>query len=270
MTKYFVFFLYNKIGDKMVIYLDILLILNFIYDFLLLMTVNVTLKRNVKLRKIFLGSLFGSISTLIILIPLNKYLLLLLKIITSLIMIIITFKYQDLKYFFNNVIYLYMCSVILAGFLYFLKIEFNNLSYLLIMTIAPLILYLYLKMQKDLKRVVNYYKKVIITFKNNQVLELNAFIDSGNTLKDPITKKYIILINKNRLKGIYNIRSPIYVPINTINKHSLLECISIKNIIIDKKIYTNYLLGLSEEFFGSDGVECLLNYHIMEDLCLKN
>lgn len=180
-------------------------------------------------------------------------------------MVLVTFKFKNFKYTINNIIYLYMCSVILAGFLYFLKIEFNNISYIISMLFAPIILYLYIKEQKKLKKVVNYYKNVIITLKNNKTIKLNGFIDSGNKLQDPITNKYIILINKNILNGIYNIRSPMYIPINTINNKSLLECIGIKNIIIDSKTYTNYLLGLSDTFNGFDGIECLLNYHLLEE-----
>lgn len=249
----------------MTIYIDLLFILNFIYDFLLLTTVSVALKRNISLKRLLFGATIGAISTFIIFLPLNKYFSFILKILTSLIMIIITYKFKDIKYFFNNLIYLYMCSVILAGFLYFLKIEFNNLSYLISLCIAPVILYLYINEQKKLKKIVNYHKKVIINLKNNQILELNGFVDSGNKLKDPITNKYIILINKKKLKGIYNIRSPMYVPIKTVNKNSLLECISINSIIVDNKIYTNYLLGLSDTFNGFDGVECLLNYHLLEE-----
>ena len=249
----------------MTIYLDLLFLLNFIYDLLLLLTVSVTLKRNTKFKRILLGSSFGAISTFIILIPINKYLLLILKILTSVIMLIITYSFKNIKYFLNNLLYLYMTSVILAGFLYFLKLEFNNLSYLISLSIAPLILYLYVREQKKLKEIVNYYKKVIVTFKNNKTLSLNGFIDSGNKLKDPITGKYIILVNKKTLKGIYNIRSPMYVPIKTINNKSLLPCISIKNIIIDNKTYNNYLLGISDTFNGFDNINCLLNYHLLED-----
>ena len=249
----------------MTIYLDLLFLLNFIYDLLLLLTVSVTLKRNTKFKRILLGSIFGAISTFIIVIPINKYLLLILKILSSVIMLIITYSFKNIKYFFNNLLYLYMTSVILAGFLYFLKLEFNNLSYLISLSIAPLILYLYIKEQKKLKEIVNYYKKVIVTFKNNKTLSLNGFIDSGNKLKDPITGKYIILVNKKTLKGIYNIRSPMYVPIKTINKRSLLPCISIKNIMIDNKTYNNYLLGISDTFNGFDNINCLLNYHLLED-----
>lgn len=250
----------------MKIYIDLLLILNFIYDSLLLITVSITLKRNIKIKRIILSSLFGTISTLIILLPFNKYILFCLKILSSLLMVLVAFSYKNTKYFFSNIAYLYMTSVILAGFLYFLKIEFNNLAYPVSLLIAPLILYLYIKEQKKLKEVINYYKKVTITLKNNKILYLNGFIDSGNRLKDPITGKFIILINKKCLKGIYNIRSPIYVPINTVNSHSLLPCIGIKNIIVDNKIYTNYLLGISDTFKEFDNINCLLNYQIMEDI----
>jgi len=249
----------------MTVYIDLLLFLNFIYDALILLTVSVTLKRNVSFKRIVLGGITGALSTFLIFLSINKYLLFILKIFTGLIMLLITFKYKNIKYFLNNILYLYMCSVILAGFLYFLKIEFNNLSYPISLCIAPIILYLYIKEQKNLNKVINFYKKVLITLKNNQVLELTGFIDSGNTLKDPITNKFIILINKNKLKGIYNIRSPIYVPIKTVNNTSLLECISIKNMIIDNKIYNEYLLGLSETFNGFEGVDCLLNYHLLEE-----
>jgi len=249
----------------MKVYIDLLLILNFIYDMLLLITVSITLKRNISFKRILFGSVIGMLSTLIIFIPLDKYLLLLLKLIAGFLMIIVTYKFRNIKYFLNNVLYLYMCSVILAGFLYFLKIEFNNLCYVISLIIAPLILYLYIKEQKELKKIVNYYKKVVIILKNNKVIELNGFIDSGNKLKDPITNKYIILINKKRLNGIYNIRSPMYVPIKTVNRTSLLECISIKNIIIDNKSYSKYLLGLSDTFNGFEGVDCLLNYHLLEE-----
>lgn len=249
----------------MTIYIDLLFILNLVYDFLLLLTVSLTLKRNISIKRIILGSLIGSLSSFIILLKINKYLLLLLKIFAGILMLIITFSYKNIKYFFNNLIYLYMCSVILAGFLYYLKLEFNSFSYLISLSIAPLILYLYIKEQKKLKKVVNYYQNVIITFKNNKILKCNGFIDSGNKLKDPITNKYIILINKSKLKGIYNIRSPMYIPIKTINKNSLLECISIKNIIINNKEYHNYLLGFTDNFKNIEDCDCLLNYHLLEE-----
>ena len=40
-------------------------------------------------------------------------------------MVLVAFKYKNIKYTLNNLLYLYMCSVILGGFLYMLDIEFS-------------------------------------------------------------------------------------------------------------------------------------------------
>ena len=83
------FFYIIKLVIIMKIYLDLLFILNYVYDFFLLMTVSITLKRNIKIKRLLLSSLFGALTTFIIFIPINKYLLLLLKIILGTIMVII-------------------------------------------------------------------------------------------------------------------------------------------------------------------------------------
>lgn len=247
----------------MTIYLDLLFILNVFYDFLILLTVSITLKRNIRLRRIVIGSLFGGLTTFLLLLNISNILLLGFKLLFGIIMILITFKYKNIKYVLENITYLYMISIILAGFLYYLSLEFDNANYLLLVILSPLIFCLYIYEQKKLKIKINYNKKVKIILKNDKVLELDGFIDSGNRLRDPVTKKYIILINKNMLDGIYNIRSPMYVPVKTINKRSLIECITVKEIVIDNKSYNNYLVGLSN--YLKDNCECLLNYNLLEE-----
>ena len=79
-------------------------------------------------------------------------------------------------------------------------------------------------------------------------------------------KKAIILLNKKKIKGNINIRSPMYVPYNSLNHHGLIECIKPKYIIVNDKKLVNYLIGLSEESFKLNGIDCLLNYKILEDI----
>ena len=59
----------------MVIYIDLVFFLNLAYDFLLLITVDMTLKRNSKLIKIFLAALVGAISLVILFLPFNEYII---------------------------------------------------------------------------------------------------------------------------------------------------------------------------------------------------
>lgn len=262
----------------MIIYVDLVFLINFIIDFLLLLTVNVALKRYSKISKLLLGSLFGSISLLSLFIPFSSTFLTILKLLMGITMSLIAFGFKNLKYTFYNVLYLYMTSIILGGFLYYLKTTFsyqNNglvfyyegltINYLVLFFIAPIILYVFIKSLKVLKEIKNYYYKVNIIL-NDYNLTLTGFLDTGNKLKDPVTNKPIILINRKTLKGNYKIRSPMYIPYNSLNNHGLLEVLKPQKLYINNKELKNYLIGISDTNFKLNGIECLLNYQILEDI----
>ena len=242
------------------IYIDLVFLINFVLDFFLLLTVNIALKRYTKIYKLILGALFGSVSLLSLFISFNSFTLFLFKIVMGILMTLIAFGFKNFKYTFYNVLYLYMTSIILGGFLYYLKVEFSYLNkdlvfyynglsvnYLFLIVVAPLILYVFLKSLRVLKEVKNYYYKVSIKFNNNYVLNVTGFLDTGNKLKDPITNKPIILVNRKILKGKFNIRSPMYVPYNSLNNHGLLECVKPSYILINDKELQNYLFQFLPE-----------------------
>ena len=158
-----------------------------------------------------------------------------------------------------------MTSIILGGFIYYLNIEFKKLNYLIILLLAPFILYVFIKSMKVLKEIKNYYYKVKIVFEDNE-LTLTGFLDTGNKLVDPITNKPVILINKKKIVSCIHIRSPMFIPYQALNYHGLLECIKPKYIMINNHKLTNYLIGLSEKSFKLNGIDCLLNYKVLEEL----
>ena len=262
----------------MTIYLDLVFLLNYCYDFLLLMTVSIVLKRYAKIWKLLLGALTGSLSLIILFINISNILLFIFKVIVSIIMCLISFGFINSKYSLTNIIYLYMCSVILAGFLYFLDLEFSyehlglvfffngfSINYILLIIIAPIILLAYIIQIKKLKIKQKLFYKVKVIFKNNKSLYLNGYLDSANKLMDPITRKRIIIVESNIINKRF-IRSPIYVPYKGVNYSGLLTCFSPKYIIIENKKYNNYLLGLYDGKFNIEGANCILNYKLMEDL----
>lgn len=267
----------------MKIYLDVVFFLNFCYDFLILMTIDITLKRHVPLRKIFMGGLLGAFSLGLLFIPLPSILLFLLKIIVSIGMILITFHFKDIKSFFSNVLYLYMVSITLGGFLYFLNVEFSykkeglvfyfeglSINYILLIIIAPFILFLYIYEHKKMKSTYNLNYEVTIYFKDDNRLVCNGFIDSGNRLKDPITRKYVLLIKQAKIPEFIHNKDPIYVPFKALNKTGLVKCYPIKYIKINNQIFNNYLVGIAENKLELEGIDCILNYKLMEELCLEN
>ena len=249
----------------MTVYIDLVCIINFIYDFLILLTVSFTLKRNRKIYNYILSSLIGVLSIFLLFLKINNIILFLLKILISVIMVIVAFGYKSIKYTISNIIYFYMTSIVLAGFLYLIKgnsCNFN-LNYIVLLIIGPIILFIYYKSNKKLKNTYSDYYKIKIVFDNIEY-NLVSFYDNGNNLKDPISRKSIIIVENSRLEKIYNIRSPVYVPVITVKGTHLMKCFKPSYIILnDKKIY-NYLIGESSIKF-SDGVECLLNKSLKED-----
>ena len=247
----------------MTIYIDLVILLNYFFDSLILLTVNITLKRNISLKKILFVSLLGELSLLGFLLS-NKYLLILLKLEISLILNILTFKYKDIFYTVTNVLYFYMVSIILGGFIYYIKL--NNLSYFFILLLVPLILYLYIKQNLNMKTTINKTYPLTIYFPNKRKLSLTGFVDTGNKLRDPVTKKWVVLVNKKLLQGVIRIRTPIYVPYHSLNNKGLVECIKPEKLVIEGKEYTNFLIGLMDSKVMINSSDCILNLEILEEL----
>ena len=167
----------------MKVYVDLIILLNFYLDFLLLMTTSITLKRNVTIKRVILGTLVGSISIIFLFWSINNIMLFIFKIIIAISMNIITFKYKDLKYTLNNLGYFYMISIILGGFLYYLNLEFSythigmifinkgiSVNAIFLIIISPLILYIYYRQAKKFKTNFNLIYEINICLKNKKTL----------------------------------------------------------------------------------------------------
>lgn len=262
----------------MKIYLDLIFIINFIFDMLLLLTVKIVLKRNIKLYRLILGGLFGGLSIFLLFIKINSFELFLFKLIISILMILITFSYKNIRYTINNILFLYMSSIILGGFLYMLNCSFaykqeglifyhNGLSinFIVLLIMSPIIIYLYIKQSHSLKNKYDAYYKVDIYLKDNKILKLNGFLDTGNKLSDPYLNRPIILIDKRKISNKY-LDKYILVPISTINSKSFLKCIEINKVdIIGYKTISDVLLGITSENITMEGIDCILQTKLLEE-----
>ena len=110
----------------MKIYLDLVLLINFFFDFILLMSVGIILKRKINIKYIFLGAFIGSLSILILFFNIPNFLLFILKIIFSILMLLVAYPKGDLRYQFYNLIIFYITSIFLGGCLYMLNINIHR------------------------------------------------------------------------------------------------------------------------------------------------
>ncbi len=255
----------------MKIYVDLVFFLNFFFDLLLLFTVSIILKRNIKIRRLLLGAFVGAISIFTLFMKITTLTLFIIKIIISILMVLTTFKFKNIYYTLKNLLYLYTSSMILGGFLYFLNVQFSykqeglifyhnglSINFIFLIIFSPIIIYIYIRQAKELKNnYANYYK--VDLYINKKKYKLNGFVDTGNKLIDPYFHKPIIIVNKK----IIDSQNYLLVPVNTINKKSLLKCIKVDKIDIKGVgIKKDLLVGISD--VSLEGVDCILNYKLME------
>lgn len=239
------------------IYIDELIILNFIIDFLILKTTSSIIMLNTKTSRLIISSIVGEISLLYLFVSFNNIELTLFKLLIGIIMNLISFGYINLKDFIKNLLYFYMFSFFLGGILYYLKIE-SLVKYKYYLLLIPIIMNILKKLTYNLKNIIKLRHKVTIYLKNGNVLYLNGYMDTGNTLVDPYTNKNVIIINKDIKEKFF------LVPFKTIENSSLLKCFKPKKVYIDGIGERNdIVVGVTNKKFN--GFNCLLNYNLMEE-----
>ena len=266
-------FFYNIYGDSMKVYVDLVLFLNFAFDFLLLLSVSIILRRIANVNRILIGSFVGSLSVLFLFIKINSVELFLLKIIISIVMILISFGFKNIKYFLINIGYFYMASIVLGGFLYFLNVEFSykqeglvffheglSINFIMLIIFSPIIIYIYIRQGLRLKNNYSKYHKVRMEFQNNRI-ECIGYIDTGNKVKDPYGNRNVIFLN-----GKVNVSNNfIIVPYQTIDNEGFIKCFKIDKLEIDnREVKKKYLGFLIRHRISIDGVDCILP-EIMEE-----
>lgn len=243
------------------IYIDLFFLFNAIMDIIIITSVSILLKRNTTYKRILISSLLGGLSSLMLFTSINR---LLLELITIILMVIIAFKYKNIRYFLTNILYTYILSILLGGLIYLFnsKVTLNiYLNYLVIIIISIEVMTLYIKENKKIKNTYNNYYKVDIYFKDKEKISLIGFLDTGNNLYDPYKKRPIILVDKKYQKE----DKFILVPYHTINGEGLLKCIKPEKVYIEKIGYkTNLLVAFSSSPSTINGVEVLLHKDLMK------
>jgi stage II sporulation protein GA (sporulation sigma-E factor processing peptidase) len=242
-------------GDNMKIYLDIVILVNFLYDILIMMSVSILLKKHVSIYRLLLSSIIGETALITLFIRMNNILLFLLKIVLSIVMVIISFGIKD---FFNNIFYFYIITIILGGACYL--IDSNNIltNVITILIIGPFILYLYILNIKKYNLSINTIYDVILIDDNN-IIKLRGIMDTGNNIKCNITNLPVILVNN---KLVFKSNKLFLVPYRTISNKGIINCFKLDKVIINGNII-DCLVGVVENINIGD---VLLNNYMREIL----
>lgn len=199
----------------MVVYIDILLLENIIVNYFLLLITIKTLRSKVNYIRLLLSSILGSMYIFTMLIKELKYLTILpVKLFIAFAMIAIILNkssfYDKLKGFFIFIIY----SMALSGVCLMLnnsevvtnlnKVSIVNFTYKKLV-IAIIITFLLLNriytLIKDSIHVEQLIYKIDIIYKDT-LFSVNAFLDTGNELREPITNLPVIIIEESIVSKI--------------------------------------------------------------------
>lgn len=263
-------FFYNskrKGKRDLIIYWDLVLVINFVFDFTLLLTVDTLLKRRAKKRRLLLASFVGEISMISLWVNFGNVGMFFFKIGLNVLMVVCAFSYRDVRYTFYNAIYLYLVGIILGGFEQYLYNEFNiggkmGVRYLIVVLLSPLVLIFYSKLSKLLKNNYNNRHALRILYEGGEFQGV-GYLDSGNKLVSPISGKTIILVEKEYI--VYHKLKLVPVPYTALNYKGLLYCFKPDALFVDGVKKKDVLVGLSEVKFNIEGCNALLNAR-MEDL----
>ncbi len=199
-------------------YAEYLLIENIIINCIILYATSKITRTKTSKMRLFVASLIGSIYTLVVFFPSLQFMgKVTIKLSISILMIIISFNPEKLNQFLKQISAFYMVSFAFAGAIIGIFYILNNsfkfkgisfkdfdelIKFLVIGILIALILIRYiLKFYQGKINKENFITNIIIGL-NNKEVELTALIDTGNSLKEPISKKPVIIAEYKALENI--------------------------------------------------------------------
>lgn len=202
----------------MTIYIDIIFLENLFMNYIIIFATGIILKTKIKIFRTLISSLIGSIYA--VMYYLSNFIIysnIILKILLSLAMVYLAFNPKSIRYFFRCLIIFYLTSFTFGGvsfaLLYFIDSKQTFFQNGLLIGIYPMKMILaggilgFIIITTAFKNIKNKISKndtfceLEIQF-NIESIKTRAIIDTGNFLKDPISKIPVIIVEKNLLTEI--------------------------------------------------------------------
>ena len=265
----------------LVVYADILILLNFLVDYFLLLATTKVLRYKIKTFRLIAASIFGGLTSLTIFLPkITPTLELVIKLILCFLTVVIAFKYDSIKLYLKAFILFFIITSGYAGLMMAIWRIFkpngliinNSVVY---MQISPLVLvacttvtYLIFIIFNKIFAIGNKVAEdcEITVFAEEKSVMLHALIDTGNSIEDIFGKSEIIIADISKIEYLFGknfeenllLKSRFRViPFNTVSGIDMLngircdKAIVYKNnaeIILEKPILAASKVPLRDEY----------------------
>ena len=205
----------------MTVYLDIVFVENLLMNYIILFATGFIQKMQMKQLRLIISSAFGggyAIISYLNIIPIYSNIFM--KILLSIIMIYIAFNPQNVKKLCKTILLFYLTSFVMGGcalaLLYMISPE--SIAFkdgvlvgtypMKITIVAGLVGFCIIQIAFQINKRQLKKKDMICNLEisiNKQKSEVKAYLDSGNTLREPLTKKPVIVVEKNKIKNFTDI-----------------------------------------------------------------
>lgn len=196
----------------MTIYIDVVLIENLIMNYIILLATGIILKIKIKHLRLITASLIGAIYTILTyVITIQIYSNFFLKFILSMMIIYVAYNPPNVKKMWRYLLVFYLTSFVFGGaafaLIYIVKPQdilmknglFLGTYPLKNVVLAGIVGFISVtttfKIVKNKITKKDIYKEIKIEMNGKQI-HLNAMLDTGNMLKDPITGNPVIVVEK--------------------------------------------------------------------------
>lgn len=204
----------------MEVYIEDVILDNLIIDFLILLLTAKLLRKNIRYYRLIIASLIGVLFTILnVVVTIKGLSLFLYKFILALLMVIVAYGEKKIKKIILNYITFIFVTLIVGGGCFFICFNYGvivmgqdgTISYQLalplgiIVGVIMLISFFLFQIFEVIKRkaeISNFVYKATLCHNNRQI-HLTAFLDTGNTLIDPITNKPVLFITYDNFKKLF-------------------------------------------------------------------
>lgn len=202
----------------MTVYLDIIFLENLCINCIILLATAIICKNTISIIRILLSSLIGSIYAIVVYLSISQiFSNIILKILLSVCMVHIAYNSKNVKILLKQIILFYLTSFTFGGvafaLLYFVKPQNILIKNGVLIGTYPIkialtgvivgfiIITLAFKSYKKKLSKKDMFCNITIQF-NNRLKTVKAMLDTGNLLKEPLSGKPVIVVEKESLKEL--------------------------------------------------------------------
>ncbi|MGL4820755.1 MAG: sigma-E processing peptidase SpoIIGA [Bacilli bacterium] len=210
----------------MVVYWDVVTVLNVLFDGLLLFTTACLLQKKVHVMRLVLASVVGGgYVTLLLLFPVDVFDNYIVRLCILLLMVRIAFVYQGIRTYMQQVFLMLVVTLFAGGSLTALHYALLSsdssfaqmiillhtegmpgaLNWLYVLIGYPIALFFYVRSQRTWRAFITREAQVVeITIVHESLSHtVRGFVDTGNVVKDPFSQKSVMFMKEQTLVHIY-------------------------------------------------------------------